>query len=333
MQKAALIGMGDIYHIHLAALRTLPNVQIVGVCDTDPAAAVHAPEGAAFYTDYLRMVQECKPDCVHICLPHFLHYPVSRALVEQGIPVFCEKPVAMNAPEAMEFAALEQAHPNVKMGICLQNRCNETVELLKALIDSGKYGAVTGCKGLVPWARSKEYYDSKPWRGKWDTAGGGCMINQSVHTLDLLQYLCGPVESLRGSASQLLDYGIEVEDTVTARLHFASGATGVFWATNANSKNEGVQISVSLEKAEFEIVDNILYERGADGTKTKLCEDARMPGAKFYYGASHAKLIAKFYAALAQSSDDYIHVRDAVMSIRLIDAVQASSRTGKAMLV
>lgn len=333
MKKVALIGMGDIYPVHVAALGTLAEVQIVAVCDIDPAAAEHAPEGAAFYTDYLKMVQECKPDCVHICLPHFLHYPVSRALVELGISVFCEKPVAMTTPEARAFAALEEAHPELKMGICLQNRCNETVEMLKELIDSGKYGAVTGCKGLVPWARAKEYYDIKPWRGKWDTAGGGCMINQSVHTLDLLQYLCGPVERLLGTASQLLDYGIEVEDTVTAHLQFASGVTGLFWATNANSKNEGVQITVSLEKAEFEILDNILYQRGADGAKTRLCEDARMPGAKFYYGASHAKLMKKFYTALTQGGDDYIHVRDAVMSIRLIDAVQASSRTGKAVPV
>lgn len=328
MKKAALIGMGDIYAIHLAALSTLANVEVVAVCDIDPSAAERAPKHAAFYTDYVKMVQECKPDCVHVCLPHFLHVPVSRTLAEMGVNVFCEKPVAMHAEQAAEFAAVETAHPELKIGICLQNRCNETVEMLKELIDSGRYGKVTGCKGLVPWARPKEYYDVKPWRGTWAEAGGGCMINQSVHTLDLLAYLCGTVESLHGSASQLLDYGIEVEDTVSAHLRFANGATGVFWATNANNKNEGVQISVSLEHAEFEIINNVLYECSAEGERKKLCEDARFPGAKFYYGASHAKLIGKFYDAVEHNTDAYIHVRDAVMSIRLIDAVQRSSRTG-----
>ena len=115
-----------------------------------------------------------------------------------------------------------------------------------------------GTKGIVPWARPKQYYDCKPWRGKWETAGGGCMINQSVHTLDLLYFLGGPVKSLRASVSQLLDYGIEVEDTVAAQLTYADGGKGLFMATNANYKNESVQIGVQLEKADFAIIENVL---------------------------------------------------------------------------
>ena len=185
-----------------------------------------------------------------------------------------------------------------------------------------------GTKGIVPWARPKQYYDCKPWRGKWETAGGGCMINQSVHTLDLLYFLGGPVKSLRASVSQLLDYGIEVEDTVAAQLTYADGGKGLFMATNANYKNESVQIGVQLEKADFAIIENVLYRVAQDGSREELCEDARLPGTKFYYGASHAKLIGKFYKALEDGTDDYIHVRDAEMSIRLIDAVQEAGRTG-----
>lgn len=213
------------------------------------------------------------------------------------------------------------------MGICLQNRVNESVEKLKALIDSGEYGRVLGVKGIVPWARTKEYYDVKPWRGKWKTAGGGCMINQSVHTLDLMYYLAGPVAGLRASVSQLLDYGIEVEDTVSACLTFENGARGLFMATNANYKNQSVQISLQTEKAEFIIDDNVLCQIGEDGIRRALAEDARLPGSKFYYGASHGKLINGFYRALEEGTEDYIHVKDALMSIRLIDAIHQSSRT------
>ncbi len=214
------------------------------------------------------------------------------------------------------------------IGICLQNRLNDLVEMLKSIIESGEYGRVLGTKGIVPWARPKQYYDCKPWRGKWETAGGGCMINQSVHTLDLLYFLGGPVKSLRASVSQLLDYGIEVEDTVAAQLTYADGGKGLFMATNANYKNESVQIGVQLEKADFAIIENVLYRVAQDGSREELCEDARFPGTKFYYGASHAKLIGKFYKALEDGTDDYIHVRDAEMSIRLIDAVQEAGRTG-----
>ena len=99
------------------------------------------------------------------------------------------------------------------------------------------------------------------------------MINQSVHTLDLLYFLGGTIKGVHASVSQLLDYGIEVEDTVTARLEYENGARGLFFATNANHKNESVQIAVQLEQGEFLIRDNVLYEVQEDGTQKKLIED------------------------------------------------------------
>lgn len=329
MKSAAVIGLGDISAIHIAAIRRNPDITLKAVCDIDERARKRAPEGTAFYTGYHEMIQKEQPDVVHVCLPHYLHVPISKEAVNLGAHVFCEKPVAMNTTEAVDFAAFEAAHPDRHIGICLQNRFNESVEMLKELIDSGQFGKVSGLKGFVPWARPKSYYDEKPWRGTWKHAGGGCMINQSVHTLDLLYYLGGPIESINASVSQLLDYGIEVEDTVSAALRFESGAQGLFFATNANYKNEGVQISVQTGGAEFSIIDNVLYQTEPDGNKKRLAEDAKMPGEKFYYGASHEKLIRAFYQAIESGSQDYLHVKDAVMSIRLIDAIQQSGRSGK----
>ena len=154
------------------------------------------------------------------------------------------------------------------------------------------------------------------------------MINQSVHTLDLLYFLAGPISRLKASVSQILDYGIEVEDTVTASLEFENGARGLFQATIANYKNESVQLAVDLEKASFRMRDNILYRVEEDGTGSKVVEDRKLPGTKFYYGSSHEKLIRKFYQSLETGSGDYIHVADAEMSIRLIDAIQNSGRFG-----
>ncbi len=328
MKKAAIIGMGVIYQIHLAVIENNPEITLVGVCDNVESKRDKAPAGVPFFTDYKEMIETVKPDVVHICLPHYLHLPVSREVVEMGVHVFCEKPVALNTAQAEEFAAFEEAHPEKKIGICLQNRMNETVEMLKDIIDSGEYGQVVATKGIVPWYRDKSYYEAEPWRGQWDKAGGGCMINQSVHTLDLLYYLGGEIASVKAAVTQLLDYDIEVEDTVAARLNYANGAHGLFLATIANYKNENVQLSVKLEKAEFEITDNVLYRIYEDGTKEALEKNATLPGTKFYYGASHGKLIGKFYDAIEADSQDYIHVKDAVMSIRLIDAIQASGKTG-----
>lgn len=333
MKKAAIIGLGDISGIHIGAIRQNPEIVLAAVCDIDEEARERAPENVPFYTDFREMIACEKPDVVHICLPHYLHVPVSCEAAEMGVHVFCEKPVAMNTKEAEEFAAFEASHPEIYMGICLQNRFNESVEMLKGFIDSGEYGKVTAAKGIVPWAREKSYYDVKPWRGKLETAGGGCMINQSVHTLDLLYHLGGSITELKASVSQILDYGIEVEDTVAASLAYANGARGLFMATNANYKNESVQISVQMEKAEFAIIDNVLYRIDAEGNRERLVEDERLPGTKFYYGASHGKLIARFYREIETGGRDYVHVKDAVMSIRLIDKILESNRTGKKVTI
>ena len=332
MKKAAVIGLGDISAIHLAAIQSNPEIELTAVCDIDEQAAERAPEGVPFYTDYQKMTEERKPDVIHVCLPHYLHVPVSEYAASRGIHVFCEKPVALNTVQAEEFAAFEANHPDVHIGICLQNRFNESVEMLKELLDGGEYGQITGLKGIVPWARPKSYYEVKPWRGLLKYAGGGCMINQAVHTLDLLYHLGGPIRQIHASVSQLLDYDIEVEDTVSAKLEFANGASGLFLATNANYKNESVQISVQTEKAEFAIIENVLY-RMENGEKERLIEDAKLPGAKFYYGASHKKLIGKFYRALEENTQDYLHVKDAVMSIRLIDAIKEAGKTGQGVLL
>lgn len=328
MKKSAIIGFGVVALIHLAAILANPEITLSAVCDIDPNRKGRIPEGVPFYTDYRQLCEEVKPDCVHICLPHYLHFPVTKYFVEQGVNVFCEKPIAMNAAEAEAFVRLEAAHPEVKICICLQNRLNETTELLKEMLGSGEYGKILGCRGFVPWMRDESYYSAEPWRGKLETAGGGCMMNQSIHTLDLLYFLCGEITALHGTASQLLDIGIEVEDTVTARLDFESGAKGLFFATNCNYANESVQIKVVTEKASFLIMDDKL-SRTMDGKMEILCENAKMPGKKFYFGASHGKLIAKFYRALEADSDDYIHVRDAEMSIRLIEAVHRSQKAGR----
>lgn len=326
MKKAAVIGLGIIAPVHLDSIARNPRIQLAGVCDIDESARRLAPEDVPFYTDYREMIAAVRPDCVHLCLPHDLHYPVAKTAVEMGCNVFTEKPLAISPEEAKKFVRLEADHPEIKIGVCLQNRLNETTETLKEILESGESGKIVGARGIVPWFRDKEYYDVQPWRGQRARAGSGTLMNQSIHTLDLLYYLCGPVKALHSSVSRLLDYGIEVEDTVTARLEFESGAKGIFWATNANFTNESVQIVVATDKATFTIADAFLTRKDSDGTITTLCEDARLPGAKFYFGASHSKLIDKFYHALETGVDDYIHVKDAEMSIRLIDAILRSDK-------
>ena len=326
MLKVGVIGLGDISRIHIPVIQDNPDAVLTAVCDLDESLAV---PGAAFYTDYHEMLAMEALDCVHICLPHHLHYAATKACVEKGVHVFQEKPLALNAKEGGSLVELEERYKNVKICICLQNRLNETFEKLLEIVESGEYGKVLGIKGLVTWFRPKAYYDIKPWRGQMDLAGGGVMINQALHTMDLMQLLGGKIVKIKGSIDQLLDYGIEVEDTATANIQFANGATGLLFATNANAINSSVELQVILEKGKFTIKDSILTQSDDDGRKEEIIEDKKLPGTKFYYGASHAKLINQFYECIQNDTDDYIHAKDAQISMEMIQAIRDSSDNRK----
>ena len=330
MMKAAIIGFGTISIVHIDAIASNPDMELVAICDINEELAAKVPAGVKFYTDYKQMCEEVKPDVVHNLLPHYLHYPVTKELVEMGFNVFCEKPIALNSKEAQQFCQLEKDHPEVKIGVCQQNRINETTEALKKIIDSGEYGKIVGIRGFVPWRRDKTYYDAQPWRGKWKYAGGGSMINQSLHTLDLLYFLGGDIARLHAVVGQTNEYPeVEVEGDIIARLEFANGANGLFFATNNNWANESVQIRVAMEKGTFHIEDNTLWKIEADGSRTVVCKSPRLEGIKFYYGSSHTRLVARFYEAVKNNTDDYIHISEGAMIVRLMDSIFRSANTGR----
>lgn len=327
MKRVAVIGLGEVAKVHIPVLRNMEQIELCAVCDIQKERHSLAPD-IPFYTDYLEMLTREKPDCVHLCLPHWLHYPVAKAAVERGINVFCEKPLALDTAQALEFASLEQANPNVNIGLCLQNRYNETTEELQRIIRSGTYGALTGIYASVVWARSLAYYQASPWRAKIETAGGGVMNNQSIHTLDLMQFLGGEIDSIRGNICQLLDYPIEVEDTATAHILFKNGAVGTFFATVSHMVNNNVEMCVEMEKGSFVMRDNKLYHK-REGGEVLIAEDTRLPGSKFYYGSSHSKLIHLFYEELDSGEKRYPTAADGVISMRMIDAIRTSSTSGK----
>ena len=332
MLKAAVIGCGVISQIHIPVLMGMEDVDLVAVCDIDPAKKPDLPGTVRFYTDYRELLEKEHPDVVHICLPHYLHYPVSRFFADNGVHVFCEKPAARDSYELEQFIAVEDAHPELKMGICFQNRFNDTSLKLCELVQSGEYGKILGAYAANPWYRDQQYYNNGTWRGDFKLAGGGCMINQAIHLIDLMGLVCGPVKSLKGASLNLLDLAIDVEDTAVAKLDFENGARGVFFATLANSYNAGPFLEIRMEKAIFQIDSRKLYQLDETGERKMIVEDRALEGSKFYYGSSHGRLIRRFYDAILQNTDDYVHVKDARLSNQVIDAIVRSGVIGKEII-
>jgi UDP-N-acetyl-2-amino-2-deoxyglucuronate dehydrogenase len=331
--RAAIIGCGDISALHLAAIATLPDAELVAVCDTDPGRLSAASTGSDVpgFADHLSMFENARPDVVHICTPHSTHAAIAVDALERGIHVVLEKPVAHTREEA---ARLVQAADNssAKIAICFQNRYNAPVKAAHAAISSGALGRVLGASATVLWHRTPAYYLDRPWRGRWSTGGGGLLMNQAIHTLDLVQWLVGPVASVRGSAStRYLSDVIEVEDTAEMVLTHENGARSVFYATLAHVSNAPVDIEIVTEKATLHLRGDLTLTH-ADGTTESVAETAAT-GERAYWGVSHELLIQDFYTSLADDGDFWIDPRAARASFDIIQDVYDQSFPDRAELL
>lgn len=225
--RTALVGCGKVGRIHARALSSLPESQFRAVCDADGARAqAFAGEfKTSAYTSVTEMVRAEGIQAVCICTPHPLHAAGAVDAAESGAHVLIEKPLAASLSDCdrmMEAAARN----HVQLGVVSQRRFFEPIERMRAAINAGKIGKpVLGTIVMLSW-RDAAYYASDPWRGKWATEGGGVLVNQAPHLLDLLQWFMGPVEEITGYTENLNHPSIEVEDTALACIRFRNGGLG-----------------------------------------------------------------------------------------------------------
>jgi predicted dehydrogenase len=225
--RVGLVGCGKIGSIHAAALRSLPEADFVAACDTSPdrAAAFAATYGVQPFSDMGVMLREAGVEVVVIGTPHPLHAEPAVRAAEAGVHVLVEKPMAASLADcdAMLAAARKSG---VTLGVISQRRLYEPVVRMRAAINAGKIGKpALGVFLMYSW-REPAYYLSDPWRGKWDTEGGGVLVNQSAHHLDMLLWLMGPAAEVSGYWANLNHPTVEVDDTAVATIRFRSGGLG-----------------------------------------------------------------------------------------------------------
>ncbi len=225
--RTAVIGCGKVGQLHAEALRAVPRSDLVAVCDADlgRADAFAARFGGRPYTDAGAMLQEARVQVATICTPHPLHAGPAILAARAGVHVLVEKPMAacLADCDAMLAAAREGG---VRLGVVSQRRWYEPVVRMKSAIDAGKIGTpALGVSQMYSW-RDPSYYTSDPWRGRWDTEGGGVLVNQSPHQFDLLRWFMGDVAEISGDWANLNHPGVEVDDTAVATVRFRSGALG-----------------------------------------------------------------------------------------------------------
>lgn len=325
--KTVVVGCGNVSASHFAALKDLPDAEVIATVDIkkDRADAKAEPFGAKAYYDFDEMLENEKPDCVHIATPHYLHTPMAIKALRAGANVFLEKPCSVSAEQVDELYKA-QLESGKQLGVCFQNRYNESSLKAKELIDSGEYGKVLSARAFVTWNRGKDYY-SDDWHGTKDKECGGVLINQAIHTLDLVQFLCGGIVRVTAHiANDHLKGVIEVEDTAVLRMEGKDGLTAVMYATTAYGGNADVFIELRLEKAVLRIEGEKLYKIYPDGEVEVLIRknDEAFVG-RHYWGHGHNAIIKDFYDCLKTGRKFGIDALEGGKAARLVAASYKSS--------
>lgn len=302
MKKGCIVGYGAIGPVHAAALDRLKIDY--AVCDCDPERLGRAT-AAEKYENFEKMLSDKSIDVVHICTPHYLHVPMAEAALAAGKHVILEKPVGISSEET---SRLFNYAGDKEICIMLQNRKNPAIKKMKELTDKREFGELRSMCAFLTWHRDREYYAQDAWRGKWSTEGGGLLINQAVHTLDLLCWLGGGYVSLKGGIStRLLGDCIEVEDTADAVVKTACGVDACFYATNCNAGNSPARIELEFERGVLRYGDNLLlYINGAD-VRVLASDSSDVPG-KAYWGDGHREVIEEFYGYLDGREESYMRL-------------------------
>ena len=324
--RTALIGCGGISKVHLEALSKMDNVELVSVADIreDRAKARAEQYGCAWTTDWQEYVTRDDIDVVHICTPHYLHAPMAIALLDSGKRVLTEKPMASEVADAEEMIR----HADGRLAVVFQNRYNDASQFIRASIADGRYGKLLSMRAAVNWHRTPEYYTSSGWRGFYKTEGGGVLINQAIHTLDLMLYFAGKPASVRGHVSTDLLYDtIEVEDTASGLIKFESGLLANFYCTTTFGTDRPVEIELVFERATLKTDAETLHVTQNGGTEL-ICTSAAS-GAKAYWGTTHEVLLRDFYKAVEEKRPFWIDGESALPVLKLLKGVYESSRTGK----
>lgn len=323
-----LVGCGAISGIHAAALHACPNAQLVAVYDIDRQRAQLAAETytCQAYVDYASALADPTIQVVHLCTPHYLHASMTIQALKAGKHVLVEKPMAISSSDASEMIRVAESSGR-QLGVCFQNRYNSSSQRMRELLDSGQFGAILGGKAVVTWHRDAAYYASASWRGTREQEGGGVLINQAIHSLDLLQWFMGGIEAVQGTvATRILP--IEVEDCAEATLHCRNGTTALLYATTTYQADSPVEVELICEKARLSIRGQLTIHH-LDGSQESYPEIHQASGQKAYWGSGHSDLINDFYQHLDTGRAYWLDGRAAKSAVDIVQAIYQSSRSRK----
>ncbi len=345
--RFGVAGCGVIGPIHVEALASLADAELCAVANlvAAPAEKVASKYGARVYTDIGEMLAHERLDVVTICTPSGLHGVHACQAMEAGCHVIVEKPMEINLA-AIDTMLRVQRERGVKLAVISQRRFEPDVQRVRALIDEDAFGRLVLGNAMIPWWRSQAYYDSGDWRGTWELDGGGVLMNQAIHTIDLLQWMMGPVKSVKAVTDTLV-HSMATEDVATAAVRFVSGAVGTISATTGAYPglatrlellgNQGSVVMESerisylyLAREETSVVGD--YGSGVRTGQVAAGRSAASDPAALAWQA-HASQIADMIAAIRADRTPLVDGEAARRPVEVILGIYESARTGREVVL
>ncbi len=320
--KTVIIGCGVISYTHLDVLKKLGR-DVAAICDISRDAAeqqkaAFCPE-AKIYEDYIEMLDKEQPDVVHVLTPHYLHADMVCEILGRNMNCLCEKPLYIKSEDYDRIkTALESSKGH--LGVCFQHRYEGKNKYVKARIEQE---GLEGAGVCLMWHKDKAYYDSGEWRGKVATEGGALLINQAIHFLDQVNWLCGVPEYITASlTNHTLSDVIETEETAEMFMETADHKYIQFYATNGAVANFNTQIHVKTPESMYEFNPHMLMK---DNKWVELENDVVDVSARSYYGYGHYWLIKEYYECIEQDKDFPIGLNEGANAAEVVLAAYRSN--------
>ena len=344
--RLAVVGVGVMGSSHVRDIANMDNAQLAAVCDIDHeradryAAEYHAPA----YYDYRTLLEQVPLDGIVIATPHYDHTPISIDAMKRGINVLTEKPIAVHAKDARKmiqaYEASKQKYPDLVFAIMFMQRTYGFWQKIKAMIDGGELGKLVRTSWIITdWFRTQTYYNMGGWRATWRGEGGGVLLNQCPHNLDLYQWFTGMPKRVAGFASIGKYHNIEVEDEVTGYFEYENGMVGHFITTTAESPGTN-RLEIVGEKGKLVFENGVItFVRNTtsmlDFIKTSPAPFATVENETIivpytHHGEpGHRIIIQNFANAILYGEPVIVPATEGIKSVSIGNAIMLSSFQGK----
>ena len=329
--QIGILGGGNISDTHARAAAAIPGVRVVACygANRERTAKLAARHGAAVYDDLDSFLDHRPMDIVAIGSPSALHAEQGIAAARRGLHVLSEKPLDITIERADKLIAACDA-AGVKLGVFFQDRLRPAIVEVKRMLDSGELGKPVMINGRVRWYRPPEYYSGSKWRGTWKLDGGGALMNQAIHTVDLVQWFFGPVARVSSAVATRI-HDIQVEDTAAAVIEFTSGAIGTIEATTSLYPGYPRRLEVTGSEGTVVIEGDDISQRdlrsvAATGGAAAAPRLENVASPVVSDASAHQRVIEDFIRAIRENTVPSTDGREARRSVELVEMIYAAAR-------